>query len=119
AVLDESALTGESIPVERRRSESVLSGSVNAGAPFELVATASAADSTYAGVVKLVAAAEQSKAPASRMADNYALWFVPASFALAGLACAFSGEPLRALAVLVVATPCPLLLAVPVAIVSG
>lgn len=119
AVLDESALTGESIPVERRRSDTILSGSVNAGAPIQLIATSTAADSTYAGIVKLVEAAGKSKAPASRMADKYALWFVPASFALSGVAWAISGEPLRALAVLVVATPCPLILAVPVAIVSG
>lgn len=119
AVLDESALTGESVPVHRRRSDMVLSGSVNAGAPFELIASSTAADSTYAGIVKLVETAAKSKAPAARMADRYALWFVPASFLLSGLAWAFSGDPLRALAVLVVATPCPLILAVPVAIVSG
>ena len=119
ATLDESALTGESVPMERRRSDTILSGSVNAGAPVQIIATSTAADSTYAGIVKLVETAEKSKAPASRMADKYALWFVPASFLLSGLAWAISGEPLRALAVLVVATPCPLILAVPVAIVSG
>src|SRR5690554_4048262 len=90
AVLDESALTGESIPVHRRRSDMILSGSVNAGAPFELVASSTAADSTYAGIVKLVETAAKSKAPAARMADRYALWFVPASFLLSGLAWAVS-----------------------------
>ncbi|MEA9980130.1 heavy metal translocating P-type ATPase, partial [Pseudomonas sp. RTS4] len=78
-----------------------------------------AADSTYAGIVRLVGLAQKSKAPASRMADRYAMWFLPLSLGLAALAWIVSGDPLRALAVIVVATPCPLILAVPVAIVSG
>ncbi|TAL77504.1 MAG: heavy metal translocating P-type ATPase [Burkholderiaceae bacterium] len=119
AVIDQSALTGESVPVERRRGEAVLSGTLNAGEPFEMIAAATAADSTYAGIVKLVESAQQSKAPASRMADKYALWFLPTALGLSALAWAISGDPIRGLAVLVVATPCPLLLAVPIAIVSG
>jgi heavy metal translocating P-type ATPase len=119
AILDEAALTGESVALEHPQGEPLRSGAVNAGAAFELLATTTAQDSTYAGIVKLVAAAQDSKAPASRLADRYALWFVPASLALAALAWWLSGDPVRALAVLVVATPCPLLLAVPVAIVSG
>jgi len=119
AVLDESALTGESVPIERHAGESLRSGTLNAAAPFEMLATATSADSTYAGIVKLVAAAQESKAPASRLADRYALWFLPASLCLAGLAWLASGDPVRALAVLVVATPCPLILAVPIAIVAG
>lgn len=119
AIIDESALTGESVPAERHRGESVLSGTLNAGAPFEMIVFTSSAESTYAQIVKLVEMAQKSKAPASRMADKYALWFLPASLCLSALAWAVSGDPLRGLAVLVVATPCPLLLAVPVAIVSG
>jgi heavy metal translocating P-type ATPase len=119
ASLDESALTGESMPTTCARGASVRSGAVNAGDAFEMMATAAAADSTFAGIVKLVEAAQYSRAPAVRLADRYALWFVPAALALAALAWWATGDALRALAVLVVATPCPLLLAVPIAIVSG
>ncbi len=119
AVLDESALTGESMPVRRLRGEAVRSGALNAGGPFDLLATTSAADSTFAGIVRLVEAAQQAKAPAARLADRYALLFLPLALLLAAAAWALTGDPVRALAVLVVATPCPLILAVPVAIVSG
>ncbi|KFA93155.1 heavy metal translocating P-type ATPase [Archangium violaceum] len=119
AVLDESALTGESLPVSHPRGERVRSGPVNAGPPFELRVLTSAAESTYAGVVRLVQSAQASKAPFVRMADRYALLFVPLTLVLAALAWVLSGDPVRALAVLVVATPCPLILAAPVAIVSG
>ena len=119
AVLDESALTGEAHPVERAPGERVRSGVVNAGPPFELRVTVPAAESTYAGIVRLVEAAQASKAPFVRLADRYALVFVPLALSLAGLAWGVSGHFERALAVLVVATPCPLILAVPVAIVSG
>jgi heavy metal translocating P-type ATPase len=119
AVLDQSALTGESIPVQRRSGEAVLSGSVNVGAPFDLRATRLAAESTYAGIVRLVEAAQHSKAPISRLADRFALGFLAVTLALAGGAWLFTGDPIRAVAVLVIATPCPLILAVPVAIVSG
>ena len=119
AVLDESALTGESLPVSHKRGARVRSGPVNAGPPFELRVLATVAESTYAGVVRLVRSAQASKAPFVRLADRYALIFVPFTLALATLAWLLSGEPVRALAVLVVATPCPLLLAAPVAIVSS
>lgn len=119
AMLDESALTGEAALVERRSGANVSSGTINAGTPFDYVAKATSADSTYAGVVKLVEAAQQSKAPASRLADRYSLWFLPFSLGLAALAWLFTGDPIRGLAVLVVATPCPLILAVPIAIVAG
>jgi heavy metal translocating P-type ATPase len=118
AVLDESALTGEPLPVERAQDEPVRSGVVNAGGPFDLLATARATDSTYAGVVRLVSEAEGSQAPFVRLADRYALWFLLVSVAAAGGAWALSGAE-RAVAVLVVATPCPLVLAAPVALVSG
>ncbi|WP_404392123.1 heavy metal translocating P-type ATPase [Humibacillus xanthopallidus] len=119
ATLDESALTGEARPVERRAGDDVRSGVVNAGPPLDLRATASAAESTYAGVVRLVEQAQASSAPFVRTADRFAMLFVPLTLALAGVAWAVSGTPLRAVAVLVVATPCPLLLAAPVAIMSG
>lgn len=119
AALDESALTGESLPVAHRRGAALRSGTLNAADAFEMLATASAADSTYAGVVKLVETAQRAKAPAARLADRFAFWFVPLSLGLAGVAWLLSGDALRALAVVVVATPCPLILAVPVAIVSG
>jgi heavy metal translocating P-type ATPase len=120
AVLDESALTGESRPVERQPGEPVRSGAVNsASSPFELRASAAAAQSTYAGIVRLVEQAQASKAPLVRLADRYALLFLPATLAVAAGAWAASGDPVRALAVLVVATPCPLILAAPVAIISG
>src|SRR5215470_3497554 len=118
AVLDESALTGEARPVERPAWESVRSGVVNAGGPFDLRATAAAADSTYAGIVRLVSQAEASQAPFVRLADRYAVWFLLVSLAVAGAAWAAAGAE-RAVAVLVVATPCPLILAAPVALVSG
>jgi heavy metal translocating P-type ATPase len=119
AVLDESALSGESRPVERPRGDLVRSGAVNAGQAFDLHATATAADSTYAGIVRLVEAAEAERAPAVRLADRYALWFIPITLVIAGAAWIASGDPVRALSVLVVATPCPLILAVPIAIVAG
>ncbi len=118
AILDESALTGEPVPVERSPGDQVRSGVVNAGNAFDLVATAAAADSTYAGIVRLVAEAEQSQAPFVRLADRYAVWFLLVSLAAAGAAWVAAGAD-RAVAVLVVATPCPLILAAPVALVAG
>ncbi len=119
AVLDESALTGESRPVERGLGDPVRSGAVNAGGPFEMRATTAAADSTYAGIVRLVQQAEASSAPFVRLADRYSAIFLAMAAVTAGLAWALSGDPVRAVAVLVVATPCPLILAAPVAIVAG
>lgn len=119
ASLDTSVLTGESQPVTCGVGDRVDSGAVNVGAAFRLRATALAAASTYAGIVRLVATAQESKAPTVRLADRYALAFVPLTLVVAGLAWLLSGVPVRALAVLVVATPCPLLLAVPIAIIAG
>ena len=119
AVLDESVLTGEPLQVERGVGEPVRSGVVNAGSAFEMRATAAAADSTYAQIVRLAAEAGAENAPVVRLADRYAAWFLPLTLLVAGAAWLASGSPVRAVAVLVVATPCPLLLAAPVAIVSG
>jgi heavy metal translocating P-type ATPase len=118
-VLDQSALTGEPLPVKAKPGEPVLSGSTNAGEAFDVVATRPAAESTYAGIVRLVEDAQRSRAPMARLADRYALVFLVLTIALAGVAWWLSGDPIRAVAVLVVATPCPLILAVPVAIISG
>ncbi len=118
AVLDESALTGEPVPVERQAGDPVRSGVVNAGAPFDLIATVTADESTYAGIVRMVAQAQQEQPPFVRMADQYAIWFLLISLAAAALAWVLAGAD-RAVAVLVVATPCPLILAAPVALVSG
>ncbi len=119
AVLDESALTGESRPSIHQPGDQIASGTVNAGGPFDLISLASAEASTYAGIVRLVASAASSKAPFVRLADQFALLFLPLAFGIAGIAWLVSGDPVRALAVLVVATPCPLILAAPIAIVAG
>ena len=119
AVLDQSALTGESMPVQHRADDAVMSGSTNVGDAFDLLAPRRAAESTYAGIVRLVAAAQRSRAPMARLADRYAMVFLGVTVALAAAAALGSGDPIRAVAVLVVATPCPLILAVPVAIASG
>jgi cation transport ATPase len=118
AVLDESALTGEALPAEHVPGDAVRSGTVNAGGPFDLRAATNAADSTYAGIIRLVSEAQNSQAPFVRLADRYAAWFLPLTLAVAGAAWAVGGAE-RAVAVLVVATPCPLILAAPVALVSG
>jgi len=119
AVLDEAALTGEPLPVDRLPGDAVRSGTVNAGGPLDLRATTSAADSTYAGIIRLVEEAQASSSTFVRLADRFALVFVVVSATLAGAAWLVSGDPVRAVAVLVVATPCPLILAAPVAMVSG
>jgi heavy metal translocating P-type ATPase len=119
AFLDTAALTGESLPVRLQRGAEAMSGSTNKGQAFDLTATRPAKDSTYAGIVRLVEEAQRSKAPMSRLADRWSLGFLGVTLAIAGAAWWFAGDPIRAVAVLVVATPCPLILAVPVALVAG
>ena len=119
ATIDESALTGEPIPVVKPKGTSVHSGSLNAGDAFEMTASSIAGNSTYAGIVRLVTAAQTAKAPFVRLADRYALIFLPITLAIAGVAWLISGDLLRSLAVLVAATPCPLILAAPVAFIAG
>ena len=119
AVFDESALTGESALVERVMDDPVRSGGVNAGGAFRLRSTATADASTYAGIVRLVRQAQESRAPLVRVADRFALWFVPLTIAMAVLSGILARDPVRAVAVLVVATPCPLILAAPIALVGG
>ena len=117
--VDESAITGESLPENKGLGDSVLSGSINLDGLIELHATHISQDSQYELIIKLVSEASTKKSPLVRLADAYSLPFTIATFLMAGLAWAISGDPIRALSVLVVATPCPLLIATPVAIVSG
>jgi heavy metal translocating P-type ATPase len=118
-LIDEAALTGEAIPVARQAGDAVRSGTLNAGDSFDLRASALASESTYAGIVRMVSAAQTAKAPFIRMADRFALVLLPVTLGIAGGAWLFSGDPIRALAVLVAATPCPLILAAPVAFIAG
>ena len=117
--IDESALTGEPIPVVKAKSAAIFSGSLNTGETFEMAASSVAGESTYAGIVRLVTSAQTAKAPFVRLADRYALVFLPITLALAFIAWLISGDLIRSLAVLVAATPCPLILAAPVAFIAG
>jgi heavy metal translocating P-type ATPase len=119
AFVDTSALTGESLPARLSRGAEAMSGSTNAGEPFDLTAMRLAEESTYAGIVRLVEEAQRSKAPMARLADRWSLGFLAVTVMIAFAAWWFTGDPIRAVAVLVVATPCPLILAVPVALVAG
>lgn len=119
AFLDTAALTGESLPVRLNRGAEAMSGATNAGDAFDLTATREAKHSTYAGIVRLVEEAQASKAPMARLADRWSLGFLAVTLAIAFAAWWATGDPIRAVAVLVVATPCPLILAVPVALVAG
>ena len=119
AVVDESALTGEPLPVTFPPGGAVKSGTANAGEAFELRAVRPAAESAYAALVRLVREAETQRAPFVRLADRYAIVFLPVTAVVAGIAWAVSGDPIRALSVFVVATPCPLILAAPIALISG
>jgi heavy metal translocating P-type ATPase len=118
-MLDLSALTGESLPQRHEINAAVMSGATSVGDPFDLIASQTAADSTFAGIVRLVQQAQGVRAPMARLADRYAMGFLLVTVALALTAWGISGDPIRAVAVLVVATPCPLILAVPVALVAG
>ena len=117
--LDTSRLTGESMPVRITAGSSVMSGSVNGFGACHMRATARAEGSQYARIVELVRSAQASKAPLQRLADRYAVWFTPVTLLVCGVALAITHDWMRALAILVVATPCPLILATPVAIIGG
>lgn len=107
AFLDESALTGEPRPLHRSTGDVVRSGAVNAGDAFAMQARARATESAYAAIVRMVEAAQAAKTPFIRMADRFAVVLFPLTIAVAGFAWWWSGEPLRGLSVMVVATPCP------------
>ncbi|WP_348789124.1 heavy metal translocating P-type ATPase [Leifsonia sp. NPDC080035] len=117
--LDQSSITGESIPVEKSAGDAVLSGAVNGTQAVEIRATQTAQASQYQQIVALVAEAAESKAPVVRLADRYAVPFTVFSLALAAVAWWASGEAVRFAEVLVLATPCPLLIAAPVAFIGG
>jgi heavy metal translocating P-type ATPase len=117
--LNTASITGEPVPRSVAPGAQVLSGSYNQESPLTLRVSAPAAASQYARIVDLVRNAQASQAPLQRLADRYAAWFTPVTLAVAGLGYAISGDPDRVLSVLVVATPCPLILAVPVAIIGG
>lgn len=117
--LDTSSLTGEPIPVDAGPGTAVMSGTANGAGVLRLRATALASESQYARIVDLVRTAQSHKAPLQRMADRYAVWFTPATVLACAAAFALTGDWTRVLAILVVATPCPLILATPVAFVGG
>lgn len=119
AILDESAITGEPVPVTHQQGELITSGTLNVGQAFDIRVSTTLAASTYEQIVTLAKTAQASKSPMVRLADRYGLFLLPLTLAMSGAAWWFSGDPMRALAVLVVATPCPLIVAVPVAFVSG
>ncbi len=119
AVLDEAALTGEPLPVRRVAGEEIRSGASIVGEAVDVLAQRPAATSTYARIVRLVEQAEADRPRTARLADRAAVVFLPITLAVAGLGWAISGSAVAALAVLVVATPCPLILATPIAFVSG
>ena len=117
--VDASRLTGEPVPVSAHPGIRLLSGSLNLEGPLTLRATAPASESQYARIVELVRTAQESKSPLQRLADRYAVWFTPLTLAVCAGTYLLSGDATRVLAVLVVATPCPLILATPVAVVGG
>lgn len=117
--VDESAITGESVPVEKKSGDQIYSGSINKDGALEIKALRPSHESTYEKIIKLVKEASESRAPVVRLADRYSVWFTGITFALACAAWFVSHDPIRLLAVLVVATPCPLILATPAAIMSG
>jgi len=117
--VDTSRLTGEALPLVAESGTMVSSGALNVDGSLELEVRAPAAASLYARIVELVRTAQASKAPMQRLADRFAVWFTPVTLVVCAVAWLASRDPLRVLAVLVVATPCPLILATPVAIIGG
>ena len=119
SLVDVARLTGESIPIEAAAGTPLMSGSINGDGVLTVTATARAEESQYAKIVGLVRSAQASKAPLARLADRYAVWFTPATLLVCLATYVATEDMIRVLAVLVVATPCPLILATPIAIIGG
>lgn len=119
ATVDEAAITGEPLPRSCRTGDELLSGSINAGEAFDLRALRTSGESQYARLVELVRSAQTRKPTIQRLADRYAIWFTPATLLLAAAGWFYTQSPVTALAVLVVATPCPLILATPIAVLGA
>jgi heavy metal translocating P-type ATPase len=119
ASFDESSLTGEALPVSKKLGEELLSGSINMDGVITARALRAAKDSQYEQIVRMVKSAAASKSPFVRLADRYSIPFTITAFVIAIGAWVISGAPIRFLEVLVVATPCPLILAAPIALISG
>ncbi|MCX6753047.1 MAG: heavy metal translocating P-type ATPase [Candidatus Nomurabacteria bacterium] len=117
--VDESALTGESLPAEKEIGSSVFSGSINKSNILEVEVIRKPSESKYEQIISLIKKAEENRAPVVRLADKYSIWFTVITFSLATLAWFLAKDSVRLLAVLVVATPCPLILATPIAMISG
>ncbi len=119
SAFDESGLTGESLPVDKRVGDQILSGAVNTEGAVTIKATHTAQDSQYEQIIKLVRSAAASHSPFVRLADRYSIPFTITAFIIAGSVWIVTGHALRFLEVIIVATPCPLLLAAPIALISG
>lgn len=119
SVFDESSLTGESTPVEKKETDSIMSGAVNGDNSVTMQVDQLATDSQYQTIVKLVTASTNQPAKFVRLADRYAVPFTLIAYLIAGIAWWFSKDPVRFAQVLVVASPCPLILAAPIALISG
>lgn len=117
--LDEANITGESLPIVKQVGDEILSGSVNIEGALTVKAVRAEADSQYQRIIQLVKTASNSQAPFVRLADRYSVPFTIISFGIGIAAWILSGESIRFLEVLVVATPCPLILAAPIGIISG
>src|SRR5437773_5754775 len=119
SAVDRSALTGEPLPLHAARGTVLLSGSLNLDGALRMRAVRAAGESQYQQIVRLVERARRERPPIQRLADRFALWFTPLTLAMCGVAWLITGSPTSVLAVLVVATPCPLILATPIAVIAG
>jgi heavy metal translocating P-type ATPase len=119
SAVDQSAITGEPLPIRAVPGTRLLSGSVNLDGALQMRALRAADSSQYQQIVRLVEKARSEKPPIQRLADRFAVWFTPLTLAMCGVAWLLTGSATSVLAVLVVATPCPLILATPVAVIAG